>query len=117
MGKSQRPLPGKTWQYLAPEYMCRPGTPAAPSADMFAYGRLCYVIVVGSAPVEALSNDTLEKAARSGIHIVLPWPPSVSPLLGRLRTVATLGMYTDVDERLSAREAQLILEDGVEDVN
>merc|ERR1711972_330543 len=43
--KSQRPALGGSWAYRAPETYRAPLTPAHPTMDVFAFGRLCHVVI------------------------------------------------------------------------
>merc|ERR1712056_53077 len=89
---SHKPTLGGTWAYRAPETYRSPLMAAHPAIDVFAVGRLCHFVFVGTPPFAALgmTTEALKLRITGGEHLRPVWPSQVSPTGVRLRRLEEL---------------------------
>jgi len=67
-----RPL-GGTFTWMAPEVMLKSGSTPAPSADVFSFGRLLFMIMTGRRPLAGVSKSSILEAVKAGSGHMVAW--------------------------------------------
>mmetsp|Transcript_146612 Transcript_146612/g.470398 ORF Transcript_146612/g.470398 Transcript_146612/m.470398 type:complete len:785 (-) Transcript_146612:260-2614(-) len=103
--KASKPL-GGTVNWMAPEVLlgC---CPPAPSADVFSFGRLLYMVVTGRMPLPGVSEEIMNMA-QDVTDQALVWPENV-PLRDECRDLAGRCNRLDPEKRPSMTEVQKII--------
>jgi len=73
--RSTKPL-GGTLRWMAPEVIRSCGKPA-PSSDVFSFGRLLFMIMVGRKPLAEVAEGDVVRVAHENRCLELVWPPGV----------------------------------------
>jgi len=80
--------PGGTLNWMAPEVIMNRTAPPAPSADVFSFGRLAYLLIVGKRPLCDMGFADIVRAAHESVLPSLAWPMSTMPLCADCRQLA-----------------------------
>lgn len=108
--KRQNGQLGFTWRYMAPEVLDVNAKPKA-SVDMFAFGRLVYLMTTGHRPLAGFKKDTILNMAKSGLIPELAWGQSLQRSFAIRCQVLVDGLtQLEADRRLTAEGAQAELE-------
>merc|ERR1740121_61007 len=103
--KHAEPL-GGTLNWMAPELVCSLSRrKPAPSADVFSFGRLLFIIATGQTPLQVMPRAAILHSAKQGRMEPLSWPPE-APLSEMFRPIADRCMTLDPADRPSMQEMQ-----------
>merc|ERR1712187_56550 len=107
---SHKPALGGTWAYRAPETYRSPHMAAHPAIDVFAFGRLCHFVFVGTPPFAALgmTTDALKLRITGGEHLRPVWPSVLSETGVRLSRLEELCAQQDPANRPTMTMCQLM---------
>jgi len=92
---------------------------AKPSADVFSFGRLVYMVMTGQTPLDGLGRDDIVAAVCRGEILALEWPADM-PLLREARELSDSCQAVPAESRPSITQVQASLhqwgrEPGVSD--
>eukprot|EP00930_Biecheleria_cincta_P017654 TRINITY_DN13969_c0_g2_i1.p1 TRINITY_DN13969_c0_g2~~TRINITY_DN13969_c0_g2_i1.p1 ORF type:complete len:619 (-),score=54.06 TRINITY_DN13969_c0_g2_i1:30-1886(-) len=95
--------------YMAPEALR--GEPAEARTDMFAFGRLVYMVVTRTCPVGVVSKAELTSLAQQGLIPALDWPSGAEgmPFFEPGVVLCEMCVNADIHERASAVEVEQFL--------
>jgi len=65
---------GGTPAYAAPELVLDPNVHPAPTADVFSFGRIVYLVITGKVPFKGINGEELLQAIRTRKPRELTWP-------------------------------------------
>jgi len=77
---------GGTLSWMAPELIQKPRCLPEPSADVFSFSRLAYMLVACKEPLMGVKRETIIQLARKGRMHPLDWPHE-APLLSECRSL------------------------------
>lgn len=101
--------------WTAPEVLnAKNGTPEdelEPSSDVFAFGRVCYLVCTGREPLNNLASKQIEEAMRRGVAPLMDWPdawPELQALKQQLREIENEGIKISKDASLVSMARPLV---------
>mmetsp|Transcript_154988 Transcript_154988/g.496761 ORF Transcript_154988/g.496761 Transcript_154988/m.496761 type:complete len:2043 (-) Transcript_154988:113-6241(-) len=101
--------------WTAPEVLnAKNGTPQdglEPSSDVFAFGRVCYLVCTGREPLNNLESKQIEEAMRRGVAPLMDWPdawPELRSLKQQLREIENEGITLPKDASLVSMARPLV---------
>uniref|UniRef100_A0A7S4T6P1 Protein kinase domain-containing protein n=1 Tax=Alexandrium monilatum TaxID=311494 RepID=A0A7S4T6P1_9DINO len=95
--KEASPL-GGTLAWQAPEIINQPDSRPKASADVFSFGRLAYLIVVGRLPLKGISRQTIVRMARDHVPQPLSWQEK-RPLQAECRRLCAQALCLEPQRR------------------
>lgn len=106
LSRTPRPM-GGTIHWMAPEVMLGTQREPSPTADVFSFGRLLYMIVTGCRPFVDMLQEEILRQAESGRVAILQW--GHEPLVEECRPICDACCHVDPARRPSISEVQRTL--------
>jgi len=99
------PLSG-TLKWMAPELIQKPRCQPKPSADVFSFSLLAYMMITCKEPLRGVKRDTIIELTRSGRMHPLEWPLG-GPLFSECRSLCDKIMIFEADLRPTIQAVHL----------